>query len=316
MAAKITPLNLTSIYRYADEATKGDLQKTLFAYSLIKEGTIRVEYDMIRDAMLDITNRTSPYPSKYAVDELVKKGVLQLVYNTHKKLTVAIPFFRKSDGGKPVMVINITNFSRMDASGNITIQPNVLYAYLLTAAYCLDIEHHLPSITRDMYIIYARLFSNVVSSLSYMDMIKKEKIQFLASNFFFYHINGDNHFDNPYYNNLRYNGKDAIKYVDSKFPMYTDHSAYKDMQTFIENIVLTFPEMKKLTFKNFIDAWSRSLGASTLFASEYMPYFIYMLISTAVTSPTLSIHKVSMEAGDNLSKIYRSIESRVTDMLN
>jgi hypothetical protein len=313
--AKITPLNLTSIYQYSEEATDQSISKTLFAYGQLKGGTIDVTYDMIEDVMYDITNRSSPFFSKHAVDKLFKEGKIQLVYNDQMKLTTAIPFFRKNDNGRVVTIINVTNYSKMTQNGQVKILPNILYALMLTAAFTSELDNSILSFARDMYVIYSRLFANITSNLTYLDQIKKEKIQYLASNYFYYQIYGEgSSFSNPYLTSLKYNSKETMVSLDSKFPLDHDNFAYKDIKTFIENINKVFPEMKKFTFKNFIDRWATSYGSATLFAPEYIPYLFYMLVATACMSPTVSVNKISIETADKLGSIYKRIEQFVSDM--
>lgn len=312
--AKLTPLNLTSVFAYAEEASDSNLTKTVMAYSLGKNGTITLDYDAVADAMMDVTNRTSPFPSKYVIDRLVKSGQLELVYNDQQRLTTAVPFFRRVVNEKPVMVINVTNFGKLGQDNILRISPNILYASLLSAAFSTIIDQTIITFARDIAPIYARLFSNVVSNLGFMDNIKKEKFNFLITNFFYYQIYGhDQMFTNPMYDQLRYNSKEVIKALDSKIPMYTDDSGYKNLKIFIDNLARVFPEMKKLNYKNFIDRWVTSYGSSTLFATEYIPYFFYMIISAAVMSPTVNLNKISIEVGDQLTSLYRKIEQKVSD---
>lgn len=310
----LKPLNLTSTYAYAERASNQSLTNIVMAYTLGKNGTIQVDQEMLGDALYEITSRTSPFQSKYAIDKLVKTGKLQIVYNESLRLTNAIPFFRKQENGKTSMVVNITNFSTMRKDGTIAMSPNVLYAMLLSAAFNLNIEGSILSYARDAYVMYSRLFTNIIANLAYMDQVKKEKIQFLASNFFYYSIYGpDKAFQNPMRENLRYNSKEAIAALDAKFQMYGDESAYQSLEVFIVNLNKVFPEMKKLTYKNFIDRWTSSYGSSTLFASEYIPYFFYMIISTACLSSAVNVNKISMEVSTNLSNMYRKIQQQVNE---
>jgi len=310
----ITPLNLTSVFSYAEEASGKDLTKIIMAYSLGKNGTIILDYDMVADVMSEITSRTSPFASKYVVDKLVKNGSIEIVYNDQLRLTTAIPFFRKIVNGKPILVVNASNYGKIIKDNTLRVSPNILYASLLSAAYFSIIDQTIISLARDLAPIYAKLFSNIVSSLGYMDNIKKEKFNFLATNFFYYSIYGEtNRFTNPMYNHIKYNSEDVIKALDAKIPMYTEDSGYKDLKTFIDHLSRVFPEMKKLNYKNFIDRWVTSYGSSTLFACEFIPYFIYMLISAAVMSTTVNLNKISIEVGDQLMTVYRKIEQKVSD---
>jgi len=311
----IKPLNTTSIYNYAEKASEQSLTNTVMAYSLFKSGTIKVEYDMIDDLMHEITSRTSPFFSKHTIDNLIKNDVLQLVYNDNLRLTNAIPFFKKQSDGKISVMVNITNFSSMAKDGTVKMAPNTLYALLLSAAFSLLLENNILSYTKDIYIMYSRLFSNVVSNLSYMDNFKREKIQYLASNFLYYSIYGDNStFTNAYKENLKYNSKENIIVLENKLPIYHEHSAYQNLQVFIENLNKIFPEMKKFTFKNFVDRWALSYGSATLFASEYIPYLFFMIISTACMSNIVNINKVSTEISTNLTSVYKRIERSVEAM--
>jgi len=310
--AMIKPLNTISIYNYAEEASSQSLTNTVMAYSLFKSGTIQVTYDMIEDIMHDITSRTSPFFSKHTIDNLIKNETLQLVYNDKLKLTNAIPFFKKQSNNKTSVIINITNFSSMSKNGTISMSPNTLYAILLSGAFSLILDNSISSYMKDIYIMYSRLFSNVVSNLSYMDSFKKEKIQYLASNFIYYSVYGDTaSFTNTYKDNLKYNSKDTIVSLENKLSTQPEHSAYENLQIFIENLNKIFPEMKKLTFKNFVDRWTLSYGSSTLFASEYVPYLFYMIISTACMSSAINIGKISIEISSNLTNVYKRIEQGV-----
>jgi hypothetical protein len=240
--------------------------------------------------------------------------MLQLVYNDQQRLTTAIPFFRKATADKVAMVINTSNFGKLGQDGMLRISPNILYASLLSAAFTTIIDQNIITFARDVAPIYARLFSNVISNLGFMDNIKKEKINFLATNFFYYQIYGESQmFTNPMYDQIRFNSKEVIKALDSKIPMYTDDSGYKDLKTFIDHLARVFPEMKKLNYKNFIDRWTMSYGSSALFAAEYIPFFFYMIISAAVMAPTVNLNKISIEVGDQLTSIYRKIEQKVSD---
>jgi len=307
----------SSIYTFAEQATNQSLTQTIMAYSLRKNGTIEIEYEMIEDVMSDITSRTSPYFAKYAIDKLVKSGKIKMVYNDQMRLTNAIPFFRKQENGRVCIVVNITNFCTMHKDGRINIAPNTLYAMLLSAAFGLIIDDSILSYARDTYMIYARLFTNIISNLAYVDQLKREKLQYLTTNFYFYNIYGpDKVFTNPYGNLLKYNSKENIAALDAKFKMYGENSSYEDLKTFIESLVRVFPEMKKVTFQNFVDRWSLSYGSTTMFAPEYIPYFFYMLISTACLSGTVNVNKITTEIGVNLNTIYKKIEKNVSDIVD
>lgn len=311
----IRSLNTTSIYRHAEEASHQSLTRTVMAYSLLKEGTIEIMYDDIADVMFEITGRTSPFSAKYAVDSLLKKGRIQLVYNENLRLVNAVPFFKKQVGSKITMVVNITNFAAMRPDGSINMNPNTLYALLLSAAFELDMDNRILSFVRDTYIMYARLFSNVIAGLSFMDNVKKEKIQYLAANFFYYQIySPDKTFINNYKSNLKYNSDDTIEALENKIPLYGDQSGYESLEIFIDNLVKIFPEMKKLSFRNFIDKWSSAYGSSALFACEYIPYFFYMIISSACLSPIVNTNKISIEVSVNLAPVYKRIEQAVIAM--
>lgn len=315
MASVLTPLNQTSLYQFGEEASGQTLTTTIIDYSRGAKGTEFLTYEQVEDAMADITSRTSPFQSKTVIDRLVRNGFLKIVYNDETRLTTAVPFFRTTINGKVSMIVNITNYSKIKQDGRLQVNPNTLYAFLLSAAYASFMEDTLLSSARDVSTIYARLVSNVISNLGFMDNLKKEKFNFLAINFYYYSIYPKgNLIMNPMYGKFRYNSADIMKALDAKIPMgaYGD-SGYRNLQIFIENLKELFPEMKKLNFKNFIDRWATSYGSAALFAPEYIPYFFFMLIATAVMAPVVNINKISLEAGDGLTAIYRSIEHRVTD---
>jgi hypothetical protein len=314
----LKPLNLTSLYRYAEQGGGKGITDVVMAYSLGKNGTIRVEGEMIEDVMRDITSRTSPFFAKYAIERLVKNGKIQIVYNDTLRLTNAVLFFRKREGSKEVVVVNITNFSSMRQDGTIKINSNDFYAILLTAAFSLTLDSSIMSYTRDAYVMYARLFTNVISSLaSYMDNVKKEKIQYLATNFFLYNVYGpDRAFVNPMKSTLRYNSKETMMALETKFPMYTENSAYESLETFIQAIATAFPEMKQLTLKNFVDRWCKAYGSAALFAPEHIPYFFFMIIATACMSDTINVRKISTEIQTNLTGMYKRIEQQVDEYAN
>ncbi len=307
-------LNTTSIYKYAEDASGNKLTNIVMGYSLHKNGTIKLSYEDMEDVMYQITNRTSPFFSKYAVEHLVKIGRIEVVYNTNDqyRLTNAIPFFKRNIGNKTTIIVNVTNFASMNDDGSIRIAENTMYALLLSAAFCLEIDGKIQSFMKDVYSMYARLFTNVISNLAYLDNIKKEKIQYLATNFFFYQINSpERSFVNPMKDKLKYNSLENIQYMENSIPMYGDYSSYENLEVFIETLVKVFPEMKKVSFKNFIDRWSLSYGSSTLFACEYIPYFFYMIISAGCLSPIVNISKISTEIAVNLGSVNKKIEMSV-----
>lgn len=314
----LKPLNLTSLYSYAERGSGTSITDVVMAYSLGKNGTIRVEGEMIEDVMRDITARTSPFFAKYAIERLVKNGKIQIVYNDNLRLTNAVLFFRKREGTKEVIVVNITNFASMRADGTIKINSNDFYAILLTAAFSITLDSSIMSYAKEAYVMYARLFTNVVSSLaSYMDNVKKEKVQYLATNFFLYNIYGpDRAFVNPMKAHLRYNSKETMMALEAKFPMYTDNSAYDNLEAFIAAMADAFPEMKQLTLKNFVDRWCKAYGSAALFAPEYIPYFFFMIIATACMSDTINVRKISTEVSTNLTAMYKKIEQQVNDYAN
>ena len=255
----IRSLNTTALYVYAEKASGSSLTHIAMGYSLLKNGTIVVSYDQIADAMYEITNRTSSYFAKNAIDNLVKSGRLTIVYNGNNefRLTNAIPFFKRDINGRKSMIINITNFSTMRKDGTINIRSNVLYSLLLSAAFTMEIDNRIFSFMKDIYLMYSRLFTTIISNLAYLDNPKKEKIQYLATNFIFYQIySPDKTFTNPMKGKLRYNSIEAIETLDGKMPIWGEHSAYENLEIFIDNLQRVFPEMKNLSLKNFLDRWA------------------------------------------------------------
>jgi hypothetical protein len=51
-------------------------------------------------------------------------------------------------------------------------------------------------------------------------------------------------------------------------------------QTGIESLKLGLPSLSSANYYNVIADWTKRYGESTLFAVEYLPYFIYMIIAT------------------------------------
>ena len=132
-------LSETSIFKYTElMSNSGKINNIIKNILDEKQGAVFIDAEKLEDVFYKIRHKSFNFQAKFAVIDLFHKGVIRLVYNSKVKLTVAIPFFKyKMETGGFGVVINISNYAKLNTDGSVSIDPTTLYCLMLSGAYLL-----------------------------------------------------------------------------------------------------------------------------------------------------------------------------------
>jgi len=307
----------TSVYQLADSGAINSLSTQVKSLINIEKGAIYVKEEQLEDVFYKIRHKSFNFSAKFEVIELFKQGIIKLIYNPHVKLTVAIPFFgvKLAAGGFGV-VVNVTNYGSLNADGSIKIDPLTLYTLMLSGAYSLLIDANIgTSINYSLPELYGSLFVNTMARIANLDQIKKSKIQYIATKFFYTQL-GTNDLQSS--EKAASHIKNLDKYIIDQIDMQFTPDAYASLQTLVAAIKIGFPEFSGFELGVLFDRWMRTYGECSAFAIEYIPFF-YMVFVALVTNSNnmINIKAIEKEANrhdKNVNMLFNKIQTSVIEL--
>ena len=234
-----------------------------------------------------VINKNFKYPLKLKVVDAVKRGDILLVYSP-EKITIPkfLPFIlSRNNNGNVVGIVFVDVWSeKMDANGNVKIDPKKLYcmmeaAYLARVCYLNSKELvGKTAIISNGSAIYSMMFTKVLNKKFALNIDKNKyhKVLFLSSKFYMLNIMGMKDSDlvfNYAIKNCPNGNMFSLKEIDELVP----ESAYANLESFIKALskAETGLNMKDLTVRNYIEAFINMYDSSSLLSLESFPYFVY-----------------------------------------
>ena len=312
----IKTLSETSVFKYANSMDSTIIQQ-MKTISELKEGTILVTEEQLADVLFKMRHKSFKFTAKFAVIDLLRSGVIRLVYTENVRLTVAIPFFNiKLKSGGFGVIVNISNYAKMDTDGSVSIDPVVLYSLMLTAAYSLVAKSNISdSSNYKLPELYGALFANVISRTNNLDQIKRSKVLFICTKFFYMQLGiDDTRATDRASNSVKYIDKHLLEQIELVMPV----DSYGNLSSFIESTKNAFPEFTNFNLASIFDKWMRSYGEAAAFGIEYIPYF-HMIFVALITNCNniINVKSIEREAARNdttFIKLFARMESSVIDL--
>ena len=312
----IKSLSETSIFKYTEKLSNSVKINTLLNNILDeKNGAIFLTENDLEDVFYKMRHKSFNFASKFAVIDLFRKGIIKLVYNEKVKMTVAIPFFKyKMENGGFGVVINITNYAKIDRNKLISIDPLTLYCLMVTAAF--DLTSSYNTIKHDGIVeLYSDLFVSIIGRLINLDKPNKDKYKFIISKYMYMQFELDEvRATTAASKEIKNLNKQAIDQIDLQFPI----TSYVNLEALIEQMRKSFPEFEKITFGMVFEKWMRSYGECSSFAIEYIPFFILLFNALIINCNNLvNVKMIEREANKNSKKmitLFNKIENFVMEL--
>lgn len=309
-------LSETSVFKYAETMGSNKITSCIKAIINEKQGAIYPTEEQLEDVFYKIRHKSFNYSGKFTVMDLYRKGVIKLVYNDKVNLTVAVPFFKyKMPTGGFGVIVNISNYAKLDKDGMVKIDPLILYTLMLTGAFSL-IENSNTNLLANSGLVelYSELMINVINKLVNVDQVRKEMYKFIFSKFMLMQLGLSEERATASAKNIVKLDESTIESVDLSCPI----SAFKDLETLINHMKSIFQDMNNVTLGILFDKWMRSYGEATAFAIENITMFEFLFVALITNCNGLvnikSIERSANRHSTKLVTLFNKMETLISEI--
>lgn len=309
-------LSETSVFKYAETMGSNKITSCIKAIINEKQGAIYPTEEQLEDVFYKIRHKSFNYSGKFTVMDLYRKGVIKLVYNDKVNLTVAVPFFKyKMPTGGFGVIVNISNYAKLDKDGMVKIDPLILYTLMLTGAFSL-IENSNTNLLANSGLVelYSELMINVINKLVNVDQVRKEIYKFIFSKFMLMQLGLSEERATASAKNIVKLDESTIESVDLSCPI----SAFKDLETLINHMKSIFQDMNNVTLGILFDKWMRSYGEATAFAIENITMFEFLFVALITNCNGLvnikSIERSANRHSTKLVTLFNKMETLISEI--
>lgn len=309
-------LSESSVFKYAE--LMGSNKITTCIKNLVneKQGATFITEEKMEDVLYQMRHKSFNYSGKFAIIDLFKKGVIRLVYNDKVKLTVAVPFFKyKMATGGFGVIVNITNYARVNSDGTIKIDPLVLYTLMLSGAFSLVEDNNMSLLSNNGLVdFYAELVIATLAKLVNLDLTKRETFRFIFSKFMYIQLgNSEDRASAAAKTSVKLD-QSTIETIDLSCPT----AIYSDLETLINHLRTIFTDMNSVTLGILFDKWMRTYGEASAFAIENISMFTMLFIALITNSNSLvnikSIERNANRHSTKLITLFNKIETIVSEI--
>ena len=309
-------LSESSVFKYAE--LMGSNKITTCIKNLVneKQGAIFITEQNMEDVFYQMRHKSFNYSGKFAVIDLFKKGVIRLVYNDKTKLTVAVPFFKyKMTTGGFGVIINITNYAKINSDGSVKIDPLVLYTLMLSGAFSLVESNNISLLSNNGLVeFYSELVIATLAKLINMDLTKRETFRFIFSKFIYMQLGNSEDRASAAAKTFVKLDAATVESIDLSCPT----AVYNDLETLINHLKTIFTDMNGVTLGILFDKWMRSYGEASAFAIENISMFTMIFIALITNSNSLvnikAIEKNANRHSSKLIALFNKIETIVSEI--
>jgi len=309
-------LSESSVFKYAEMMGANKITSCVKNIINEKQGAIYPTEEQLEDVFYKIRHKSFNYSGKFAVIDLYRKGIIKLVYNDRIKLTVAVPFFKykMSTGGFGV-IINISNYSKIDNDGMVKIDPLVLYTLMLSGTFSLIENNNMSLLANNGLIeLYSELMVSVLNKLVNIDQVRKEMYKFIFAKFMLIQLGYNEDRAASSASNIVKLDQSTIDSIDLSCPT----SVFDSLETLVDHLKTIFPDMNNVTLGILFDKWMRSYGETSAFSIENISMFNLLFIALITNCNSLvnikSIEKSANRHSSKLVTLFNKIETIVTEM--
>lgn len=309
-------LSESSVFKYAEMMGSNKITSCIKNLVNEKQGAVFITEEKMEDVFYQMRHKSFNYSGKFAVIDLFKKGVIRLVYNDTIKLTVAVPFFKyKMATGGFGVIINITNYARVNSDGSIKMDPLVLYTLMLSGAFSLVESNNISLLSNNGLIeFYSELMISVLAKIVNLDLTKRESFKFIFSKFMYMQLgNSEDRASAAAKSSVKLDNS-IIEAIDLKCPV----AVFSDLETLVNHIKTVFTDMNAITLGTLFDKWMRSYGEASGFAIENISMFVMVFIALITNSNSLvnikMIEKNANRHSTKLITLFNKIETIVSEI--
>lgn len=309
-------LSDSSTFKYAEMMGSNKITSSIKAIIGDKQNSIYPTEANMEDVFYKMRHKSFNYSGKFAVIDLFRKGIIKLVYNEKTRLTVAVPYFKyKMQSGGLGVIINISNYAKMDSDGNVRIDPLVLYTLMLSAAFSLVEDNHTSLIANNGVIdFYAEMMVNILVKVINIDQVRKEVYKFIFSKFMYIQIGYDDSRATSAAKVICKLDNSSIDGIDLSCPI----AVFNELETLVKHLKTIFTDMNNVTLGILFDKWMRSYGEATAFAIDNISLFIMVFIALITNSNSLvnikAIEKLANKYSSKLVMTFNKIETIVSEI--
>ena len=309
-------LSESSVFKYAELMGSNKITTCIKNLVSEKQGAKFITEENMEDVFYQMRHKSFNYAGKFTVIDLFKKGVIRLVYNDRVSLTVAVPFFKyKMTTGGFGVIVNITNYAKIDSNGNVKIDPLVLYTLMLSGAFSLVEDNNVSLLSNNGLIdFYSELMIAVLAKLINMDINKRETFRFIFTKFMYMQLgNSEDRASAAAKTSVKLDAS-TIEAVDLSCPT----AVYDNLETLINHLKTVFTDMNSATLGILFDKWMRSYGEASAFAIENISMFTMLFIALITNSNSLvnikAIEKNANRHSTKLITLFNKIETVVSEI--
>ena len=309
-------LSDSSVFKYAELMGSNKITACIKNLVSEKQGAVFLTEENMEDIFYQLRHKSFNYSGKFSVIDLFKKGVIKLVYNDKVKLTVAVPFFKyKMTTGGFGVIINVTNYAKIDSDGVVKIDPLVLYTLMLSGAFSLVEDNNISLLSNNGLIeFYSELLISVLAKIINLDLAKRETFRFIFSKFMYMQLgNTEERASAAAKIGIKLD-QSTIESIDLSCPT----AAYNDLETLINHLKTIFTDMSGVTLGILFDKWMRSYGEASAFAIENISMFTMLFIALITNSNSLvnikMIEKNANRHSTKLITLFNKIETIVSEI--
>jgi hypothetical protein len=301
----------TFLFEFQDKAS--GLRERMTSYNPTMDN---LDIKLIEDELNVIQKRFSFPLKNRVIDDLVSKNRTIAVYNKDRvKVPTFVPAYLYNNNGKPVSLVNLTNYGAKTKEGEFVIDTRQLFAVLQTGTVLLGCYENWNAITMNQTVsklgasIYSRIFSKVLDKMFAvnLDPIKADKVKYITSKFYLLNLlgksNGETVSNIAYSTCLNGTTRTTITAFEQSMP----ENSYARLDNFIQAIATVLEGCHTLTVRTFLDTYIKMYGTSAIFALEYFPYLCHMLFSVAVGAHLNSEYLIENLIGRELDKFYNEV---------
>lgn len=307
-------LNDTFIFNHYDK----NLKSTIFKFISTAE---EVSVDKLHDNIYEINKRFTFSLKPHIITDL-QNGKLTPVYNSSPTVNIpsSIPAILTIKDGKIRCFVNLSNHSKKNKEDELVIDNNKLFVLLQAGEVYLLTYEYFTRLQRDSDIIkygselYSKMFTNILNKkfAINIDDTRYSQVLFLTSKFFLINVLGKEpsiEVDNYSLRNCKIASTSLIDGVNRTF----NPSDYSKLKNFIEALAVNIRGLEKLTVRGYLDSFANTYGPSTLFALEFLPFFLNTVFSVIIGAFVNQQYVLENLFGKSADRLYNRFANITND---
>ena len=252
----------------------------------------RIPDDRLEEPLETIKKKFN-FDLKGDILELYNDKKIFLIMNIDKPIPRYINVFGKIVNGKPVTVIDLSAYGKLDSNGNINIFPRTLYGLMQNALVLYTVTTKFSKIERNTPLAvassaaYAKMFCHVLDKILGINInpIRSDISYFLVTKFFLKCVYGYED-DQTVISEIARNNTINKTELETLLEMEQSLNLEKLYNNFMDfcRELSNLEGFKRLNGRNFIDNYLQMYGEASMLSIDYLPSFISVVLGTNVAA--------------------------------